>query len=129
MGEVTVIYAVKHECTLHKVSQFQQTCRCGKFVETHSFQKCLNESPETLRKLFVSTKLPHQEIRWNLGILRSVAVYLMPISISSIFEELQGKINSKYYSVPCTKHVALASSKYYSVPCNKVRGCSKQQVL
>ena len=27
---------------------------------------------ETLRKLYFSTKFPHQEIRWNFGILRSV---------------------------------------------------------
>ena len=31
----------------------------------------LGDSPETMRKLFISTKFPHQEIRWNFGILRS----------------------------------------------------------
>ena len=29
------------------------------------------ELPETMRKLYLSTKFPHQEIRWNYGILRS----------------------------------------------------------
>ena len=29
------------------------------------------ESPKTMRKLCLSTKFPHQEIRWNYGILRS----------------------------------------------------------
>ena len=29
------------------------------------------ELPETMRKLCFSTKFPHQEIRWNYGILRS----------------------------------------------------------
>ena len=29
------------------------------------------ELPETMRKLCLSTKFPHQEIRWNYGILRS----------------------------------------------------------
>ena len=31
-----------------------------------------SDSPETMRKLCLSTKFPHQEIRWNYGILRSV---------------------------------------------------------
>ena len=30
------------------------------------------DSPETMRKLCLSAKFPHQEIRWNYGILRSV---------------------------------------------------------
>ena len=30
------------------------------------------KSPETMRKLCLSTKFPHQEIRWNYGIFRSV---------------------------------------------------------
>ena len=29
------------------------------------------ESPETLQKLCLLTKCPHQEIRWNYGILRT----------------------------------------------------------
>ena len=36
---------------------------CGNFVERHSFRKASGESPETLRKLCLSTKFPHQEIR------------------------------------------------------------------
>ena len=31
----------------------------------------LSESPETMRKLCLSTRFPHQEIRWNYGILCS----------------------------------------------------------
>ena len=39
------------------------------------------ESPKTLQKLCVSTKFPHQEIRWSFGILRSECVkYHKPIS-------------------------------------------------
>ena len=33
--------------------------------------RSIGESPETMRKLCLSTKFPHQEIRWNYGILRS----------------------------------------------------------
>ena len=34
----------------------------------------LTYSPETIRKLCLSAKFPHQEIRWNYGIFRSVSV-------------------------------------------------------
>ena len=35
-----------------------------------SFCIVSSESPETMRRLCLSTKFPHQEIRWNYGILR-----------------------------------------------------------
>ena len=34
------------------------------------------DSPETMRKLFLSTKFPHLEIRWNYNICHSVNQYL-----------------------------------------------------
>ena len=34
------------------------------------------DSPETFRELCFSTKLPHQKIRWNNGILRSVLYFM-----------------------------------------------------
>ena len=37
----------------------------------HSFRIVSDESPETMRKLWISTKFPHQEIRWNYGIIGS----------------------------------------------------------
>ena len=40
---------------------------CGQ----HSFCIVSGESPETMWKLCLSTKLPHHEIRWNYGILSS----------------------------------------------------------
>ena len=40
-------------------------------MERHSFRIVSGESPETIRKLYLSTKFPHHEIRWNYGILRS----------------------------------------------------------
>ena len=42
--------------------------------ERYSFRIVSDESPETMRKLFLSTKFPHQVIRLNYGILRSVEV-------------------------------------------------------
>ena len=44
----------------------------GNFVVKHSFRIVSGESPETMRKLCLSTKFSHQEIRWNNDILRSV---------------------------------------------------------
>ena len=38
-------------------------------METHSFWRVLCDLTETLRKLCVSTKFPHQEIGWNYGVL------------------------------------------------------------
>ena len=38
---------------------------CRNFVERHSFRIVSGKSPETMRKLCLSTKLPHQEIRRN----------------------------------------------------------------
>ena len=40
-------------------------------MEKNSFCTVLGESPETMGKLFLSTKFPHQDIRWNNGILHS----------------------------------------------------------
>ena len=57
--------------TLRKIPKFHLISWCGNFVETHSFCKILSESPETLGKLKVPTKFPHQKIRWNFGISHS----------------------------------------------------------
>ena len=46
-------------------------CWCGNFVERCSFRLVSGDLPETLRKLCLSTKFSHQEIRWNYGIFRS----------------------------------------------------------
>ena len=33
---------------------------------------------KTMRKLCLSAKCPHQEIRWNYGIFRSVTIHILP---------------------------------------------------
>ena len=38
-------------------------------MEKHSFRRVSDSS----RKLCLSTKFPHQEIKWNFGILRNLA--------------------------------------------------------
>ena len=45
---------------------------CENFVETHSYRIVSEDSPETMRKLCLSTKFSHQEIRWNYGTFRNV---------------------------------------------------------
>ena len=57
--------------SLRKIPYFHLISWCGSFVERHSFRIDSGESPETVRKLCLSTKCPQQEIRWNYGILRS----------------------------------------------------------
>ena len=57
---------------LRKIPYFHLISWCGNFMERHSFRIVSGDSPETMRKLCLSTKFPHQEIRWNYGILRSV---------------------------------------------------------
>ena len=44
-----------------------------KFCERHSFRIVSGESPKTMRELCLSTKSPHQEIRWNYVIFCSDA--------------------------------------------------------
>ena len=65
----TLFYA-----TLQKISWFHLISRCENFVEKNSFHIISGNSGnslETMRKLFLSTKFPHQEIRWSYGIFCS----------------------------------------------------------
>ena len=36
---------------------------CGNFMARYIYRIVSDESPETMRKMFLSTKFPHQEIR------------------------------------------------------------------
>ena len=58
--------------TLPKIQIFPLISWCGKFVETHSLQRVFGNSSETLQKLCVSTKFPHQQIRSDYSTLCSV---------------------------------------------------------
>ena len=49
---------------------------CGNLVERYSFCKVLGDSAETMRKLCLSTKFSHQEIRWNCSIFCSASFRL-----------------------------------------------------
>ena len=56
--------------SLRKTPYFHLISWCENFVEKYSFRIVSGESPETMRKLCLSTKFPHQKIRWNYSILR-----------------------------------------------------------
>ena len=55
---------------LQKISQFSSNFLVWEFCEKAQFRIVSGESPETMRKLCISIKFPHQEISWNYGILR-----------------------------------------------------------
>ena len=57
---------------------------CGKAQFPHSF----GELPETMRKLYLSTKFPHQEITWNYGIFRSGIIWKWQWRQEKHFREL-----------------------------------------
>ena len=57
--------------SLPKMLSFHPTSWRKIFLGRYSFRAVLDESPETMRRLWLSTKFPHQEIIWNYGILRS----------------------------------------------------------
>ena len=66
------IFSALPELPLRKILLFHLISWCENFVESHSLRIVLGDSPETIRKLCLSTKFFGQEIRWNNGILRSV---------------------------------------------------------
>ena len=65
--------------SLLKIPKFYLIFWSGNFWERYSFRIVSGESPETMRKLCLSLKFPHQEIRWNFGILCS-AFFLASLS-------------------------------------------------
>ena len=73
--------------TLRKMQWFYLIFWCGNFVERQRFHIVLGDSPETMRKLCLSTKFPHQEIRWKYGILCTeiILFHLLWLYCSSSF--------------------------------------------
>ena len=62
--------------TLHKIPGFHLISWCGSFMERHSFRRVSGHSANTLRKLWFSTKFPHQEIRLN------ITFYAVKVTVS-----------------------------------------------
>ena len=65
------------------------------------------ESPETMRKLCLSTKFSHHEIRWNYSILSSVntSEYLLPEELTTGY--LQGEQKSHLMTLSRQKSYSL----------------------
>ena len=92
--------------TLQKLPQFHLISWCGNFVERNSFRIVSGDSPEATRKLFLSTKLPHLEIRWNYGIFSngslSIKTSIKIISYVCTFQKTVFTLILK--SVPVTQN-------------------------
>ena len=58
------------ENIINAVQKYHLISWCGN-LDRHSFRRVSGDSPETVQKLYLSTKFPHQEIRWNYGVLHS----------------------------------------------------------
>ena len=59
-------------CALQKIPWFDLISWCGNFAERHSFRIVSGELPETMQKLCLPTKFPHQEIKSNCSIFFTV---------------------------------------------------------
>ena len=76
-----------------------------KFCGMHSFRIVSGESPETMRKLCLSTKFPHQGIRWNYGISRCVILSPWTIPYQAILiKKLKIQFNIKRIRLCHTQH-------------------------
>ena len=61
-----VVYLCKiRQVALSKIPKFHLISWNGYFLETHSFRRIFCHSPETLQKLCIFKKCPHQFIAWN----------------------------------------------------------------
>ena len=72
--ELPLFYSKGSKLPLRTIPSFYLFSWCLNFVQRHSFHTVLVESPKTMRKLPLSTKCSHQEIRRNYVILRSVSL-------------------------------------------------------
>ena len=61
---------------LSKISKFNLISWCGNFVEMHNFCRASGNLPETLQKLCISTKFPHQEIRIEIVVFYAVLYFV-----------------------------------------------------
>ena len=81
---------------------FSHNFWCRNFVERHSFRRVSSKSPETLQKLHVPTKFPHQKISLNFGILRSEMSYFM---VHFDFQPIQNVIVTVWQLLELDEHV------------------------
>ena len=106
--------ALERRMALRKIPQFYLICWCGKFVERHSFRIALGESPETMPKLCLFTELPHQEIRWNYGILQSLELWELEelVELLKEAETIQKYLKTTNQHQPSTKYRKNSAAKW-----------------
>ena len=88
--------------TLCKIPWFHLISWRGHFAERYSFLIVSGDSPKT------STKFPHQEIRWNYGILLSVTLELL--------HNYKKSINVNLHMKPDPNYVGFFTGKKYNKP-------------
>ena len=82
----------------------------GNFVERNSFHIVSGDSLEAMRKLFLSTKFPHQEIKWNYVFFCSA----IELSEERIFiSENHADINQLRCTTYCQKRVKVETLPPY----------------
>ena len=69
-----VLWSVLRKESLRKIPYFHLIFWCGNFVKRHKFRIVLGKLSGTMRKLCLSTKYPHQNIRLNLEIDLTIAL-------------------------------------------------------
>ena len=81
------------------------------FIGVCSIKYC--NSPEILGKLYLSTKFPHQEIKWNFGILRSGELSNSEVKFH-VFQPISGMVQcrSSRPEVFCKKSTSKNLAKF-----------------
>ena len=90
------------------------------FIGVCSIKYC--NSPESLRKLYLSTKFPHQEIKWNFGILRSGELSNSEVKFH-VFQPISGMVQcrSSRPEVFCKKSTSKNLAKFTGNTCAGLR--------
>ena len=78
-----------------KIPKFHLISWCENFMKRHSPHRVSCETPETLRKLGLSTDFPYQEIRRNFSILRSESLHQEGMC-SEVFQSIFCRIQTEY---------------------------------
>ena len=104
------------------------------FIGACSIKYC--NSPEILRKLYLSTKFPHQEIKWNFGILRSGELSNSEVKFH-VFQPISGMVQCRssrpevFFKKSISKNLAKFTGKHLCWPeaCNFIKKETLSQVF
>ena len=106
---------------LRKIPSFHLISWYGNFVERHSFRIVSGNLSKTIRKLYLSTKFPHQEFRWHYGILCSVSKYF-PVSFAKLSRTRKLLLLYRNISKPMLNTVVVITSFLWFLESRKSTG-------